>query len=585
MTSRDHTSTPATSTSGPHPATRRSILRGAGALGATGAVAVVGLGAAPAPGRGPRPGPDRRPSAATSAFRTTPFTLGVASGDPEPDGFVLWTRLALQPEAADGLGGMPGRRVPVVWEIAADERFRRVLRRGEVTAGPDTAHAVHVEVHGLAPGREHWYRFRVGRWTSTVGRSLTAPRPGTMPSSLAMSFVSCSQFEHGWFTAYRRLTEDRPDLVLHLGDYQYEYKAGDYVAPSGNVRDADGPETVTLANYRQRYAQYRTDLDLQAAHAVAPWMAVFDDHEVDNNWAGDAPEHPEDQAGFVQRRAAAFRAYYENQPLRRTSVPRGSHIQAYRRARWGDLATFHVLDTRQFRDDQACDDGYDACPAAYEEKRSITGDTQERWLVDGFRRSRTRWDLISQQVFFAQRDSDAGPLTVTSMDAWDGYVASRNRITKGFVDAKVRNPVVLTGDVHAHWGSDLYDDYAADNPRTVGAELVCSSITSTGDGYDSPDGRHPWFAQNPNLKFWTNLRGYVNTTITPREMRADYRVIPKVSVKDQPVYTRATYAIEDRNPGLQQVSATPVPTQGIQRLARRSDAQISRDTIAQETEG
>ena len=188
-----------------------------------------------------------------------------------------------------------------------------------------------------------------------------------------MSFVSCSQFEHGWFTAYRRLAEDQPDLVLHLGDYQYEYKAKDYVAPCGNVRDHRGPETVTLAGYRQRLAQYRTDPDLQAAHAVAPWLVVFDDHEVDNNWADEVPEHPEDVPGFMDRRAAAFQAYYENMPLRRTSIPRGPDISIYRRLQWGRLANFHMLDTRQFRDDQACGDGYDDCPDAASPERSLPG--------------------------------------------------------------------------------------------------------------------------------------------------------------------------------------------------------------------
>jgi alkaline phosphatase D len=162
------------------------------------------------------------------------------------------------------------------------------------------------------------------------------------------------QAEHGWFTAYRRLADEHPDLVVHLGDYQYEYAAGGYAAPGGNVRDHVGPETVTLANYRQRYAQYKTDPDLQAAHAAAPWLAVFDDHEVANNWADEVPDKPE--PGFLDRRAAALQAYYENMPLRRSSMPRGIGMQLYRRVHWGGLATFHMLDTRQYRDDQACGD-------------------------------------------------------------------------------------------------------------------------------------------------------------------------------------------------------------------------------------
>ncbi len=304
-----------------------------------------------------------------------------------------------------------------------------------------------------------------------------------MTAGLAMAFVSCSQYEHGYFTAYRRLAEDEPDLVLHLGDYQYEYAKGVYTIPGGNPRDHEGPETVTLANYRQRHAQYKMDQDLQAAHTVAPWLVVFDDHEIENNWADEVPEQPD--ANFLARRAAAFQAYYENMPLRRSSIPRGIDMQLYRRIRWGRLANFHMLDTRQYRDDQGCGDGYRNCPAAVDPARSITGAEQEAWLLDGFRRSEARWDILGQQVFFAQRDNNAGPAKVTSQDAWDGYVASRDRITHGWVSAGVRNPIVLTGDVHAHWASDRKLNYDDPSSPTVGAELVCSSITSGGNA----DGR------------------------------------------------------------------------------------------------
>ena len=316
---------------------------------------------------------------------------------------------------------------------------------------------------------------------------------------------------------------------------------------------------MTLENYRQRHAQYKTDVDLQEAHATAPWLVVLDDHEVDNNWADEIPENPADQAGFLNRRAAAFRAYYENMPLRRTSVPRGIDMQLYRRVHWGELATFHMLDTRQFRDDQACGDGYDACPDADNPARTITGDAQEAWLIDGFRRSTARWDLLGQQVFFAQRDSDSGPLEVTSMDAWDGYAASRDRITDGWRKAGVRNPVVLTGDVHAHWASDIKADYADPASTTIGSELVCSSITSGGNGTDAPTSQHPWAAWNPHLKFWTNLRGYVNTTITAEQLEADFRCVPQVSTREAEAFSRAKFTIEDRVPGLNKISDTPSP--------------------------
>ena len=302
---------------------------------------------------------DTRASAASTPPRTNPFRLGVASGDPLPTSVVLWTRLAVNPLADNGLGGMSSSMQSVQWQMATDAGFANVVRSGTVSAWAKNAHSVHVEVGGLLPGREYFYRFRLGRYLSRVGRTRTAPAFDATPGSLAMSFVSCAAWERGWFTAYRRLAEDQPDLVLHLGDFMYEYRAN--FAPNG-VRDHRGPETVTLANYRQRHAQYRTDNDLKAALAVAPWLVVFDDHEVDNNWADQTPENAASVPGFMNRRAAAFKAYYENMPLRRSSIPSGPDMRLNRRIQWGRLANLHMLDTRQFRNDQACGDGWKDCP-------------------------------------------------------------------------------------------------------------------------------------------------------------------------------------------------------------------------------
>lgn len=221
-----------------------------------------------------------RPNIA-AAVSTNPFILGVTSGEPAPDGVVLWTRLAPDPLSGDGLGGMGERRTDVEWEIADDEGFRQVVRRGAETTGPDIGHSVHVELTGLTPGREFFYRFLTGAEISPIGRTRTAPPPTAM-EPLTMCFTSCSHFEQGFFTAYRRLAEDEPELVLHLGDYLYENPAS--AASDRNVRRHAGPEIVTLTRYRQRHAQYRTDADLQAAHAVAPWLVVWDDHEIDDNW-------------------------------------------------------------------------------------------------------------------------------------------------------------------------------------------------------------------------------------------------------------------------------------------------------------
>ncbi|EHR59487.1 alkaline phosphatase D family protein [Saccharomonospora cyanea] len=524
---------------------RRQVLLGGAALGAT-ALTATGLTAL---------GPAARAATAQGAgapLRGDVFTLGVASGEPDHHSVVLWTRLAPDPLAEDGLGGLGRRTVTVQWELARDERFRHVVRRGVETTDAEAGYAVHVEVAGLAPGREYFYRFRCGRFLSPTGRTRTAPAPGALGAGMVMAFASCSQYEHGYFTAYRHLAEDEPDLVLHLGDYVYEYRADSYVSPDGNVRDHRGPETETLANYRQRYAQYRADTDLQAAHAAAPWLVVPDDHEVDNNWAGDVYEKPEiPQPDFETRRANAFRAYYENMPLRRRNRPRGSHIQLYRTVSWGALVNFHMLDTRQYRDDQACGDGWKVCEDAVDPARSLTGDDQERWLLGQFRRSRARWDLLGQQVFFARRVNGSGAV---SMDAWDGYRGSQDRISEGWVDAGVRNPVVLTGDVHTHWANELKADYADPDSPVIGTELVTSSITSGGNGADSDPAEHPDLRRNPHIKFRNNQRGYVRTRISREELRADFRVVDYVTEPGAPVRTRASFVVADRHPGLTEVS-------------------------------
>ncbi|WP_242454005.1 alkaline phosphatase D family protein [Bailinhaonella thermotolerans] len=534
---------------------------------------VAGIGAA-ALGAAPRAGAGARPA--------DPFTLGVASGDPGHRGFVLWTRLAPRPLNDDGLGGMPRRDVTVEWVLARDERFRRVERRGTVVARAASAHSVHVELGGLDPGREYWYRFRAQGHVSPAGRTRTAPSPGAYGGPLRMAFASCSQYEHGYFTAYRRLAEDDPDLVLHLGDYLYEYAPNVYVAGDMNVRHHAGPETVTLANYRQRHAQYKTDPDLRAAHAAAPWLVVWDDHELDNNWAGYVPEIPDPpapQPDMRARRAAAFRAYYENMPLRRSAIPRGPAMRLHRRVRWGRLAAFHMLDTRQYRHDQACGDGFKECPEAYLPGRTILGPEQERWLAEGFRRSEARWDLLGQQAFFGQRDADESVRKVTNMDAWDGYAACRDRVARSWMRGGVRNAVVLTGDVHAHWAGELKLDYDDPSAPSIGTELVTTSITSGGDGADSDPAEQPMLWINPHLRFHNNQRGYVLTRITKEAISAEFRVVPAVTRPGAPAHTKARFVIADRDPRLHLEYLRPYTGPAL-----RSDAAVIRDTIARETD-
>jgi alkaline phosphatase D len=478
-----------------------------------------------------------------------PFTVGVASGEPAPDGVVIWTRLAPYPLADDGLGGMPDRAFDVEWEVALDERFTRIEQRGITTAAPDSAHSVHVELAGLRPGSDYFYRFRAAGYLSPAGRTRTAPE-STSLAPLTMCFVSCSNYEHGWFTAYQHLADEHPDLVLHLGDYQYEYAPYAYTLASGTVRAHVGPEAETLANYRQRYAQYKTDPDLQAAHAVAPWLPVFDDHEVDDNWADETPSEP--QPDFPARRVAAMRAYYENMPLRRVSKPRGKAMQLYRRVYWGSLATFHMLDTRQYRDDQPCGDERNSnCAERIDPALTIMGTEQERWLLNGFRESQARWDLIGQQVLFSQLDLTPGPDQGFNEDSWDGYPANRDRVIKGLVKSPVRNAVVLTGDVHSHFACEVHENFDDSTSPVVATELVTTSITSGGDGSDTRGDIDAALYEHPHIRYFTNRRGYVRTRITPDELQADFRVLPYVSRPGADVHTGAAFVVPDREATLE----------------------------------
>ncbi|MGH9855867.1 MAG: alkaline phosphatase D family protein, partial [Blastocatellia bacterium] len=272
----------------------------------------------------------------TVKFATDPFSLGVASGDPLPDGVVLWTRLA--PDPLNG-GGMPPHGATVKWEIATDEQMKKVAQRGSTVASPEFGHSAHVDVRGLQPGRWYWYRFMVGSAVSPIGRTRTAPALNAQLGRLSFAFASCQHYETGYFTAYKHLADERLDLVVHLGDYIYEG------APVANrPRQHNSPEIISLEDYRNRYALYKSDPNLKLAHAAFPWIVTWDDHEVDNNYASDVPEDSQTRSAFLERRAHAYQAYYEHMPLRRSSLPRGSELRLYRRLRFGDLAEFSVLD-------------------------------------------------------------------------------------------------------------------------------------------------------------------------------------------------------------------------------------------------
>ncbi|MFE9770399.1 alkaline phosphatase D family protein [Streptomyces sp. NPDC005931] len=481
-----------------------------------------------------------------------PFTLGVASGDPGPGSVLLWTRLAPAPFQPDG--GLPAQRVVVHWEVAHDERFRRIARRGTALAHPEFHHTVHVEVDHLRPDRVLYYRFRTGRWISPTGRTRTAPAPDGTPGSLTLAAVSCQAYHDGYFTPYAHLAADDVDIVFHLGDYLYEY-AVNSVGGARNYTDRTLPavfnrETVTLEDYRLRYALYRSDPDLRAAHAAHPFVVTWDDHETENNYAGDIPENGVPPEEFLLRRAAAYRAYWENQPLRRPQRPDGPDMRLYRRLHWGRLAQFDVLDTRQYRSNQAYGDG--ARVPGFESDdpaRTITGAQQERWLLDGWRSSRALWNVVPQ-VVFSQRNFDLTSPSRVSMDAWDGYRASRRRVLQGARAAGIENLMVLTGDVHVGYAFDIKQDFDDPASRTVGTEVVATSIASGKEGAERPANWQTYMSANPHLKFYDGRRGYVTVGLGRRAARADFRTVPYVTRPGAPVTTAASFVVEAGNPGL-----------------------------------
>lgn len=513
---------------------RRAFLTLAGA--STGAAALVPSLSASADPSGPFVPPGEL------------FTLGVASGDPHPDGVVLWTRLAPDPVAADGLGGMPDRDVNVAWEMAEDEGFARVVRRGVERARADWAHSVHAEVKGLRADRVYWYRFRVADQVSPVGRTRTAPARGAALNALSFAFASCQSYADGHFTAFEHLAQEDVDVVVHLGDYIYEGGG------AGSIGRAHLPaaETFSLADYRVRYGQYKADPALQAAHAAAPWIVAPDDHEVENNWAGDHSqpddEPDQDPEVFRRRRAAAYQAYWENLPLRRSSMPDGPEMQVFRRLAFGDMLQLNVLDTRRYRDRQLQD------PAGrWDTQRQMLGAEQEAWLLEGLGASDARWNVLANQVFSFEADHEAGEAVRYGMDTWDGYAAARQRLFEGVRTRGVENFLVVTGDAHRSVAADLKLDFSDDASPVVGAEFLGTSISSGGNGSDSDALGKVWLEENPHMRFHNRQRGYQVCHLGRDAMRTEYKVVPYVDRPGAPIETRASIHVEDGRPGIAQV--------------------------------
>ncbi|MFD5519125.1 alkaline phosphatase D family protein [Streptomyces sp. NPDC127066] len=471
------------------------------------------------------------------------FSLGVASGDPLPDAVVLWTRLA--PDPLNG-GGMPDRAVPVDWEIAEDARFRKPVRRGTAYARPEYGHSVHVDVRGLRPDRAYWYRFRADGQLSRTGRTRTAPHPYSAGGSLRVALASCQNWQNGYFTPYADMLGQDPDVVLFVGDYIYES------SPSATaVRRHEGTgEPYTLVQYRNRYAQYRSDPHLAAMHANAPWVVTFDDHEVDNDFAGEIPQDPDKQThdAFVARLTAAYQAYYEHMPVRATAIPDGPHIKMYRRLDFGRLARLNVLDTRQFRSNQATGQ-----EGAQDPSLTMLGAAQKDWLLHGMHHSPARWNLVASQIMMAETDLQVGEGKLWYYDAWDGYQAERNALMREFAD--IRNPVVLTGDRHLTMISDLKRDFADPDSDVVGAEFVGTSIASGGD-QDQAAFHKEWDARmpdNPHWKFIDAHRGYHLFDIRRDGVDAQVRVAETVLKPDAASSTLARLRVDAGEPGVRLV--------------------------------
>lgn len=512
--------------------TRRDVLRAAAGL--------AGAALLPAP---------LRAQTARVRFRGHPFTLGVASGYPTTDGMTLWTRLAPLPLEPDG-GIDRDEVLPVTWQVAEDEGFARVVAEGQQRAVAERAHSVHVDVRGLRPGRGYFYRFLCGDEVSPVGRTLTAP--DEQATRLRFAIASCQHYEQGYYAAHRHVVEDAPDLMLFLGDYLYESSWGDDL-----VRRHVGPEPHALDEYRVHHAQYKADRDLQRAHAAMPWLVTWDDHEADNDYAGDRSEYLDPR--FLQRRAAAYQAYYEHMPLPAAMRPQpDGSLRLHAELRWGAHARILMLDGRQYRSPQACPDPLkggggrrvdrDACPDIDAPGRSLLGDPQERWLDQALARRGARWNILAQQTLMSALDEMPGPGRIVRTDRWDGYPRSRDAVLSMLQRHRVANPLVVGGDIHATVLADLKRDPWDARAPIVASEVCGTSIASQGATQAEAD---RIAAENPQVRYArSDRRGYCLLTLE-RDALIEVRALDSEKRRDSGIDTLARFAVADGRPGIQ----------------------------------
>jgi alkaline phosphatase D len=483
--------------------------------------------------------------AAEPRFVADPFALGVASGYPTPSGFSLWTRLAPIPLLPDG--GMDPVGVDLTVEVAEDEAFTQIVHTAEVAAWPELGHSVHWDVAGMKPDRWYFYRFHAGDATSPVGRTRTAPASDALVERLRFAIGSCQHFEQGWYTAHRHLLAEDLDVMVFLGDYIYEASWGDDL-----VRAYRGGEARTLGDYRVRYAQHRSDPDLQALHGAVPWLVTWDDHEVDNDWAGAQSQHLD--PAFLQRRAAAFQAWYEHMPLPRAMVPHGTALKLHTTVPFGRLARFTLLDDRQYRDPQVCPNPVKGggsttvnaanCPQLFDPRHSMLGAEQERWVEGVLGASRQQWNLVAQQTLVTPFDSKEDDGLQAWTDGWEGYPAARERLMAAV--RRAQNPVVVGGDVHCTYVSDLHLEPRDERSPVVATEFCGTSITSQGWGREATEKLQ---AHNPQVKYANSWqRGYLAFEVTPRGCTASVRAVD-CKRRDAPVETAAKFVVQAGSPG------------------------------------
>ena len=477
-------------------------------------------------------------------FDSDPFTLGIASGCPRPDSVVLWTRLIFAGASDPLLSADPFAPVPaaaehgptdVEWVIADDENFSKVVQSGVVTATPDFAHSVHVEVKGLAPDRWYFYRFRSGDFESPTGRTRTAPAEDAALSPFSFAVASCQQFEQGFYAPYKDMAQRDLDLVVHLGDYIYEKTWG------GNlVRHHETGSPSLLFEYRDRHALYKSDENLRAAHAAFPWLVTWDDHEVYDNYLFNPELGEANRDAFVKRRAAAYQAWYEHMPVPPHMGRDFSNYRIYDRYRFGKLLDIAVLDIRQYRTQPDPQD-------ATTHTADIFGADQENWLDKTLADSRAKWTVIAQQTLLSERDTAKGPATHYSLDGWDGYRASRERLVKGLGDANIENPLVIGGDLHAFYTADVKADYSDANAPTVASEFVCGSITSDGPTEASVA---TVLAENPHLKYANGKdHGYAILSLDDKQARSDFMIVSDRKKPDATTSIGPSFVVADGQKG------------------------------------